>query len=273
MSTASPQPGAAAPGEGAATADSSLFVQSLARGLAVMAAFDAEHRELTLSQAAARAGLSRASARRLLHTLVELGYASTDGSSFALTPSVLRFGWAYLSGQPFAELARPVLQRLSDALGESASAAELDGTEVVYVQRVETKRIMRVDIRLGTRFPAAWTSMGRVLLAGTEPSAWPALVEASLPAAPPSARVIEAGALIALLEDVRERGYCIIDQELEPGLRSVAVPVRGPSGRVEHALNVSLRSAQDESAERAGERVVPALLAAAAELEAALGLS
>jgi IclR family transcriptional regulator, pca regulon regulatory protein len=270
MSTASRATDAAAPGT-SAPADPSLFVQSLARGLAVMEAFDAEHRELTLSQAAARAGLSRASARRLLHTLVELGYASTDGSTFALTPRVLGFGWSYLSGQPFPELALAVLRRLSEQLGESASAAELDGTDVVYVQRVETKRIMRVDIKLGTRFPAAWTSMGRVLLAGTDRASWEPLLEASLPSAPPSAKVTDVAELVDLLEAVTASGYCVIDQELEPGLRSVAVPVRGPSGRVEHALNVSLRSAEDQSAERAGERVLPALLAAAAELEAALG--
>jgi len=249
--------------------DSSLYVQSLARGLSVLRAFDAQHPRLTLSQAAARADVSRASARRLLHTLVELGYAGTDGTLFTLTPRVLSLGWAYLSGQDFPQLAEHVLEKLSAQLGESASAAQLDGTDVVYVQRVQTRRIMRVDIKVGTRFPAAWTSMGRVLLAHLPEGEQESLLVASLPLAPPSATATTVPELLDLLDSVRKDGHCLVDQELEPGLRSVAVPVRDPDGAVKYALNVSLSTATGEDAQQAGERVLPGLLAAASELESA----
>ena len=141
------------------------FVQSLARGLQVITAFNSDRPRMSLSEVAVATGLSRASARRFLHTLVELGYVRTDGKQFELTPHVLRLGTAYLSGLGLPQLAQPHLERLSAEVGESTSAAVLDGTEIVYVARVSTRRIMTVGITVGTRFPAFATSMGRVLLA------------------------------------------------------------------------------------------------------------
>src|SRR5690242_2893586 len=142
------------------------FVQSLERGLAVIRAFDADHPQLTLSEVARATGLTRAAARRFLLTLVELGYVRTDGRLFALRPRVLELGYAYLSSLTLPEVAEPHLEQLVATVRESSSVSVLDRDEVVYVARVATKRIMRVAISVGTRFPAYATSMGRVLLAG-----------------------------------------------------------------------------------------------------------
>src|SRR5215475_14110378 len=142
------------------------FVQSLARGLAVIRAFDEEHSDLTLSEVARITDLPRASVRRFLHTLVELGYMRTDGRRFSLRPKILELGYAYLSSLGLPEVAMPHLERLVERTHESSSVSVLDGDEVVYVARVPTKRIMRIAISVGTRFPAFATSMGRVMLAG-----------------------------------------------------------------------------------------------------------
>lgn len=215
------------------------FVQALARGLDVIATFDTEHGSMTLSEVAGRAGLSRATARRLLLTLVELGYVRTDGREFALTPQVLRLGSAYLSGMGLPEVAQPHLERLSARVGESSSVAVLDGSEIVYVARVATShRLVRVGITVGTRFPAHATSMGRVLLA-------------ALPAAERDARLqplvrltarteVDPDRLRAVLDDVRRDGHALVDQELEPGLRSLAVPIGSdPTAAVNVSMSAS----------------------------------
>src|SRR5665647_13762 len=148
----------------AATANHSAdFVQSLERGLAVIKAFDAEDRELTLSDVARKTGLTRAAARRFLHTLVTLGYVRSDKRMFSMRPRVLELGYAYLSGLSLPEVAQPHLEELTAAVHESTSISVLDGDMVVYVARVAAKRIMAVGITVGTRFPAYATSMGRVL--------------------------------------------------------------------------------------------------------------
>ena len=147
------------------------FVQSLERGLAVIKAFDADDRSLTLSDVARKTGLTRAAARRFLHTLAELGYVRTDGRFFSLRPAVLELGYAYLSGLSLPEVAHPHMEELTARLHESTSISVLDGTSVVYVARVAAKRIMTVGINVGTRFPAHATSMGRVLLAHA-PADW-----------------------------------------------------------------------------------------------------
>lgn len=216
------------------------FVQSLARGLDVIRAFDAEHHSMTLTDVAKRTGLSRATARRFLLTLAELGYVRTDGKHFELTAQVLQLGYAFLSGHTLAELIEPVLEELSSLLNESASASVLDGADVVYIARVHTRRIMRVGITVGSRFPAYATSMGRVLLAdlgGAELDA--ALAERPLEPLTPNT-ITDPAALRRELAAVRERGWCLVDQELEVGLRSIAVPVRSPDGTVAAALNVSM---------------------------------
>jgi IclR family pca regulon transcriptional regulator len=142
------------------------FVQSLERGLAVIRAFDAEHRDLSLSEVARLAGLTRAAARRFLLTLVELGYVSAADGRFALSPRVLELGYAYLSGLTLPEVAEPHMEELVAHVNESSSISVLDDTEIVYVVRVPTRRIMSITLSVGTRLPAYATSMGRVLLAG-----------------------------------------------------------------------------------------------------------
>jgi IclR family transcriptional regulator, pca regulon regulatory protein len=224
-----------------APAASEQYVQSLARGLAVIRAFDTDHPKMTLTEVAARTELTRATARRFLHTLVELGYVRTDGKIFALTAKVLQLGYAYLSGLSLPQLAQPHLEELSLELGESTSAAVLEGTDIAYIARVSTRRIMTVGITVGTRFPAYATSMGRVLLAALPP----AKLEEYLAAAeirPLTPRAIGTRtALLAELDAVRAQGWCLLDQELELGLMSVAAPVHdGP--KVVAAINVSLQA-------------------------------
>jgi IclR family pca regulon transcriptional regulator len=225
---------------------SDQFVQSLARGLSVITAFDQDHAEMTLSEVAARTNLSRATARRFLHTLLELGLVRTDGRVFALTPQVLRLGTAYLSGLGLPALAQPHLERLSAEVGESTSASVLDGTDIVYVARVATRRIMSVGITVGTRFPAYATSMGRVLLAAMPPETLDDyFTAADLAAITPQTIHDEAG-LRRELDRVRTQGWCLVDQELEVGLRSVAVPVVDSRGDVLAALNVSAPTPFDD---------------------------
>jgi IclR family pca regulon transcriptional regulator len=246
------------------------FVQSLARGLAVVRAFDAEHQEMTLSEVAARTALTRATARRFLHTLVGLGYVRTDGRVFALTPLVLQLGYAYLSGQQLPDLAQPILEELSHRHGESTSLAILDGTDIVYLTRIHTRRIISVGISPGTRFPAHATSMGRVLLAALGPAELDAyFAEAQL--APLTPRTLSSrGAIEAELARVREAGYAVVDQELEVGLRSLAVPVLGADGRTVAAINMALSAelgdAEKDARDAGLARLVPELQAAAASI-------
>lgn len=229
------------------TAQSNSSVQSLARGLAVIRAFDAEYSVMTLSQVAARTELSRATARRFLHTLVELGYVRTDGKSFALTAKVLDLGYSYLSGLTLPELAQPHLERLAATVGESTSASVLNGTDIVYVARVPTKRIMSVAITIGTRFPAYATSMGRVLLAALPPAeAAERLSAIELPVR--TARTIHTvDGLLEQLALVREQGWALTDQELEVGLRSMAMPIIDAHGRTIAAINVSGHAADGDA--------------------------
>jgi IclR family transcriptional regulator, pca regulon regulatory protein len=245
------------------------FVQSLERGLAVIRAFDSERRSLTLSDVARETGLSRASARRFLHTLVELGYVATDGREFSLRPAVLDLGYAYLSSLTLPEIATVHLKELSEQVGESSSVAVLDGADIVYVARVATRRIMSAAIRVGTRFPAYATSLGRVILAHTEPEALDAYL-ASTELVPLTARTItDPQELRAELARVREQGWALVDQELEDGLRSVAAPLRDGAGRVVAAVNVSAPVRRGEIPEIL-EHLLPPLLEASAAIESDL---
>jgi IclR family pca regulon transcriptional regulator len=207
----------------------------------VIRAFDTDHPLMTLTEVAARTDLTRATARRFLHTLVELGYVRTDGKAFALTAKVLQLGYAYLSGLSLPQLAQPHLEELSLKLGESTSAAVLDGTDIAYVARVTTRRIMNVGITVGTRFPAYATSMGRVLLAALpveELKSYLAVADIK----PLTPRALgTAKELLAVLDRVRVRGWCLLDEELELGLMSVAAPVHD-GAKVVAAVNVSLQA-------------------------------
>jgi IclR family pca regulon transcriptional regulator len=244
------------------------FVQSLARGLAVIRAFDGENPRLTLSDVSRRTGLTRAAARRFLLTLVELGYVHHDGREFALRPSVLDLGYAYLSSMGLPEVAMPHMETLVATVEESSSMSVLDGDSIVYVARVPTRRrIMTVAIAVGTRFPAYATSMGRVLLAGLGRDALDdALAELELQPLTETT-VHDVGELRRALDVVRARGYAIVDQELEHGLRSAAAPVRDEAGSVIAAVNVSVHATR-ASIEDIEARIVPPLLAAVERISA-----
>jgi IclR family transcriptional regulator, pca regulon regulatory protein len=238
------------------------FVQSLDRGLAVIRAFDRDHPRLTLSDVARATGLTRAAARRFLLTLVQLGYVGTEGRDFFLRPRVLELGYAYLSGQSLPEVCQPHLEELSRALDVSSSVAVLDDDDVVYVARMPSKRIMAVVISVGTRFPAYATSLGRVLLAGlTEADLERYLARVQLQRLT-GATVRTPAALRKELGVARDQGWCIVDQELEDGLRSAAAPVRDREGRVVAAVNVSV-SANSVSLDKLEREHVPLLLSAA----------
>src|SRR4051812_49130784 len=213
------------------------FVQSLERGLAVIRAFDADHPQLTLSEVARATGLTRAAARRFLLTLVELGYVRTDERLFSLRPRVLELGYAYLSSLSLPEVALPHLEALVAEVHESSSLSVLDGEDVVYVARVPTKRIMTVAISVGTHFPAYATSMGRVLLAA-QPDAWLDEYLATAELRPLTRRTVtDPAKLRAVVLRARAQGFTLVDQELEEGLRSLAVPIHGDDGRVVAAMN------------------------------------
>lgn len=247
------------------------FVQSLARGLAVIRTFDAEHPELTLADVARRSDIPRAAARRFLRTLETLGYVRSDGRSFALTPRVLELGFSYLSALSLPEIVQPHLERLSHEVDESVSAAVLDGADIVYVARVPTRRIMSVRITIGTRFPAYATSMGRVLLAGMPDAEAVAVLAASSLSALTDRTTTDIGALRGELTRVREQGWALVDGELEPGLRSVAAPLHGSGGEVVAAVNVSTSATRDD-VDRLVETYVPRLLDTARAIEAELRL-
>ena len=242
------------------------FVQSLDRGLSVIRVFDAEHPRLTLSEVASAAGLSRAAARRFLHTLVRLGYMRCHDGRFSLRPRILELGYAYLSSLTLPEVAMPHLEELVAQVRESSSVCELDGEDVVYIARVATKRIMTVSISVGTRFPAYATSMGRVLLAYAD-DAW---LEEYLATATFSHltghTITDSGSLRAELTRIRARGWALVDQELEEGLRSVAAPVRDSAGTVIAAVNVSTHAGR-RSLEDIITELLPPLLATTGRIE------
>ncbi|MEV6698373.1 IclR family transcriptional regulator C-terminal domain-containing protein [Streptomyces sp. NPDC051453] len=245
------------------------FVESLARGLAVLTVFGPGRAELNLTDIATATGLARATARRALITLEHLGYVASRGRGFWLTPRVLALGFPPLSHLTLPEIATPHMRALSAELHDSVSLTVLDGDDIRYTARVATSRVMSVNISVGTRFPAFATSMGRVLLAGLAPAERAAfLARADL--APLTPRTVTGtDRLGALLDDVRHRGHALVDGELEEGLRSVAVPVRDLAGQVVAAVNVATHSSRRDLA-RVTDEVLPALLATASRIEADL---
>lgn len=245
------------------------FMTSLARGLSVIRAFTERSPNLTIADIAKIAGLPRAAARRCLLTLMQLGYVGTDGRFFFLKPKILALGYSFLSSAPLATILDPLIEQVSGTLQDSSSAAVLDEDEVVYIARAATKRIMSVGLNVGSRLPAYCTSMGRVLLAHlpeAELDAYFARVELR----PFTERTITSpDALRREFERVRERGFALVDQELELGLRSVAVPVRTASGTVVAAINASAQAARVTCPDMEA-RFLPALQQAAADARAQL---
>ncbi|MBM7173301.1 helix-turn-helix domain-containing protein, partial [Streptomyces sp. G44] len=249
------------------------FLQSLARGLAVLRALGgARGAGLPLTALADATGLPRATARRCLRTLELAGYAAHDGRLFRPLPRVLELGHAALSGLAFAELAEPHLRDLADRVRQSASATVLDGTDIRYVARAATVRVMSVHITVGTRFPAYATAMGRVLLAGLPEEERERLLKSAPPRALTPRTVTDPGELARVLDRAAAEGHATVDQELEDGLRSVAVPVRDAAGRVVAAVNVA-QHAGTAPLSRTRDALLPALRATAAAIETDLHIA
>ena len=248
-----------------ATDDSRSFVTALARGLAVLKTFDENHHRMTLSEVAKVAGIPRASARRALFTLQVLGYVTSDGKRFDLSPQVLSLSRAYLASSPMPRIAQGFLETISERLGESCSLSILHGDEAIYVARSTRKRIGSLHRDVGAHLPAHCTSMGRVLLAAlpdTELDVY--LARAELTRYTPHT-LTSAAVLRTAIERVRRNGYSMVDQELEIDLRAIAVPVLNASGRVIAAMNVSAQASRKRKKELTDE-FLPALREAAVRM-------
>lgn len=256
MTSAPAMPGSSAPDS--STPDKDQFVQSLATGIRVLESFSDTHPRMTLAEVARRTDVSRATARRMLHTLVHLGYAHTDGRQFSLTPRVLGLGHGYWSSAGLTELLQPILRDLGEALGESCSASVLVGEEIMYISRVHTRRIMRMDLGVGTRLPAFATSMGRVLLSDVDEATLVQRLQQVDRPAYTTRTTTDPQALAEAIGRARVEGHAMVDQELEDGLRSIAVPIHHPERGIIAAINASA-AAGAESAEQTLKRLLPRL--------------
>ncbi|AHF69277.1 pca regulon transcriptional regulator PcaR [Pseudomonas cichorii] len=246
------------------------FMTSLARGLAVIHAFQERKRHLTIAQISHRTEIPRAAVRRCLHTLIKLGYATTDGRTYSLLPKVLTLGHAYLSSTPLAVSSQPYLDRMSDMLHEACNMATLEGDDILYIARsATTQRLISVDLSVGGRLPAYCTSMGRILLAALDDVSLREYLD-HVDLQPKTSRTIRTTeALLECLQLVRQQGWCIVDQELEQGLRSIAVPVYDASGQVLAALNVSTSAGRVARSELE-QRFLPIMLDASRDLSTQL---
>lgn len=219
------------------------IMSGLAKGLAVIETFTADHPRRSISSAAAASGLDRATTRRCLLTLAQRGYADYDGKYFTLTPRVLRLGVGSLAAMPLPRLVQPLLDQLSERIGESTSVSILDGNEIVYIARAAQRKVMSIGLMPGSRLPAYCTSMGRVMLAALPAAEARAMLGDALPART-HLTTTDADAIMAELEKVRASGYAAVDQEVELGLRSVAVPLTNMHGRTVAAINVGAAATQ-----------------------------
>jgi IclR family pca regulon transcriptional regulator len=243
------------------------FVEALARGLDVLACFDADHRSMSLTEVATAAGLARPTARRLLLTLEELGFVRSSGGAFSLTPKVLTLGMAYVGALGLWDIARPHLEALVARTGESSSMAQLDGSDIVYVARVSVPKIITLRVDIGTRFPAVQTSQGKVLLAALSPGQLAAALDEPSRAGLPPYIGRSPDQLRDELTEVRARGWALADEELAPGVRSVAAPVRDGAGAVRAAMNVTVHAAETPT-ERLLQEHLPLLLRTAGDISA-----
>jgi IclR family pca regulon transcriptional regulator len=241
------------------------FVASLEKGLLVIEAFDAGRPRLTLSDVSKLTGITRAAARRYLLTLTKLNYADFDGRYFTLSPRILRLGYAYLSSASLSVRVQPFLEQISEATGESSSAAILDGDDIVYIARSATRRIMSIGLGVGSRLPAYCTSLGRAILAHQPDEAIEAYLQRVRMEARTPKTVTDKAEFRAVLEATRVQGYALVNEELEFGLRSIAVPVVQKNGQVTIALNLSAQAGR-VSADEMRERFLPSLSAASESL-------
>ena len=241
------------------------FMTSLARGLAVLQAFSDARKPQTIASISQKTGIPRAAVRRCLHTLRELGYVDAELNNFTLRPKVLTLGYSYLSSTPLTVSAQPYLNDISRTLNESSSLAVLDDDEVLYVARAATSRVMSVALNTGSRLPAYCTSLGRVLLAHLPPAELDQYLARTRLRPMTDNTVTSVKRLREILAGVRQAGYAVNDEELELGLRSIAVPVRGASGKVLAALNVGAQAAR-VSVRQLEQEFLPVLRQGAQEL-------
>jgi IclR family pca regulon transcriptional regulator len=241
------------------------FLTSLARGLAVVQAFSDSRKPQTIANISQKTGIPRAAVRRCLHTLRELGYVDAELNNFSLRPKVLTLGYSYLSSTPLTVSAQPYLNNISRTLNESSSLAVLDDDEVLYVARAATSRVMSVALNTGSRLPAYCTSLGRVMLAHLPPEELDRYLARTKLRPMTDNTVVNQKRLREVLAGVRQSGYAINDEELELGLRSIAVPVRGASGTVLAALNVGAQASR-VSVRQLEKEFLPVLLRGAQEL-------
>ncbi|WP_083748624.1 IclR family transcriptional regulator C-terminal domain-containing protein [Pelomonas sp. KK5] len=243
------------------------FMTSLARGLQVLRAFSEFRRQLTMAQVSQATGLSRAAVMRCLHTLKKLGYVQEEpeGRRFSLRPQVLALAHGYLASTPLAAIAQPHLDRVSGTLRESCSIATLDGEDIVYICRSAETRIMSINLIVGTRLPAYCTSMGRVLLAQLPAVELDRYLDGLRLVARTDRTVGSVTRLRKLILQAREDDYAMIDQELEAGVCSIAVPIRDGRGKAVAAINIGAHAAR-VSREDMLERFLPVLRGCAAEL-------
>ena len=242
----------------------------LGKGLLVIETFTADRPRQSIAEVSAASGLDRATARRCLLTLAHFGYADYDGKYFTLTPRILRLGTACLATMPLPQLVQPQLDQLADLLGESASVSILDGSDIVYVARAAQRKVMSIALMPGSRLPAFCTSMGRVLLAAL-PEATALAVIAAAPLVPRTRHTVtDPATIMAELAQIRAQGYALIDQEVELGLRSIAVPLHNARGGVVAALNVGVAATQAGVGDLTGLYLAP-LRSVQAELRAMLG--
>lgn len=245
------------------------FVASLETGLSVIEAFDMAHPRLTLTEVAARTGITRAAARRYLLTLAHLGYADYDGKHFSLDLRVLRLGYGLLSGAPLPRKAQPVLDAVTRQTGETASIAVLDEDFVVFLARSHNYRVFSTTVGVGTRLPAFCLSTGRVLLSQRSDAEVGLLLGRSPREGYTANTVTDAADILARVHEARERGYAISDQEYELGLRSIAVPVEQMHGGIGVAMTASVHAARMTPDEMI-DRLLPALREGARQLSTLL---
>jgi IclR family transcriptional regulator, pca regulon regulatory protein len=241
------------------------FVASLEKGLLVIEAFDANRQRLTLSDVAKITGITRAAARRYLRTLTKLNYADFDGRYFSLSPRILRLGYSFLSSTSLSSRLQPSLERISEETGESSSAAMMDADDIVYIARSATRRIMSIGLGVGSRLPAHCTSLGRAILAYQPDETVEAYLERTRLEARTPKTITSKAKLREVLKATRAQGYAIVDEELELGLRSIAVPLVQRNGQVTIALNISAQAARVPLAEME-TRYLPSLKAASEAL-------
>ncbi|HWI30810.1 MAG TPA: IclR family transcriptional regulator C-terminal domain-containing protein [Microbacterium sp.] len=242
------------------------FIEALARGLDVLTSLGSPEVR-SLSEIASAAGLPRPTTRRILITLMELGYVRAEGGSFHLTPRVFDLGYAYLTASGIWEIARPHLVELSRSTGESCSIAQLDGSDVVYVARAAVPKLVGLSVSIGTRFPAVVTSLGKVLLADLSPEDLAVALAAPTRSGIQPARVPSDEELSHVLQEVRARGWAVADQQLAAAIRSIAAPIRNGAGRVVAAVNINAH-AMETPIETLVDAFLPRLLQTAANISA-----